>query len=383
MTEQIPIEAYERDLGAALPLKVITAASFEGAAKPSRRFLVPSLIPDRNVTILSGDGGTGKSLLAMQLSVAMTTGITWLGLEVEQGPVLYLSAEDDEDECHIRLKDICEGDGLDLPRDLHIAVMAGEDCLLAVEDVKNGQMRRTPLYGRLDTTIATLRPRLVVLDNVADIFGGNENVKGLVRQFIGMIRRLAILHECAVVMLAHPSMSGMSSGSGSSGNVAWNNSVRSRLYLKRQHDDPKEITDPDFRKLVSMKANYAATGGEIGMRWDLGRFVPTETPAAAMGSVDRAAIQSRAERVFLALVSRFNEEGRNISPSPSAGYAPLLFSKHPQAEGVTKRQFEIAMDTLLAAGSVEVIEVGPASKRRKNIVISDARKYEPRATQQG
>lgn len=114
----------------------------------------------------------------------------------------------------------------------------------------------------------------------ADIFGGNENVKGLARQFIGMIRHLAIAYDCAVLMLAHPSLSGMASGTGSSGNVAWNNSVRSRIYLKRQHDDLSEITDPDFRKLVSMKANYAPTGGEIGMRWELGRFVPTETPAA-------------------------------------------------------------------------------------------------------
>lgn len=356
----------------AVPLATISAASFEGQAKPFRRFLVPDLIPDRNVTILSGDGGTGKSLLAMQLAVAAATGSRWLSLSVESGSVLYLSAEDDEDECHIRLKDICEGEGLRLPAALHIAVMAGEDCLLAVEDAGKSQMRLTPLYGRLEATIKDQRPRLVVLDNVADIFGGNENVKGLVRQFIGMIRRFAIVYDCAVLMLAHPSLSGMASGSGSSGNVAWNNSVRSRLYLKRQHDDAKEITDPDFRKLVSMKANYAATGGEIGMRWEHGRFVPTETPAAATGSIDRMAIQSRAERVFLALVHRFNEEGRNISPSPSAGYAPLLFAKHPQAEGVTKRQFEIAMDTLLVAGRIKIVEVGPASKRRKNIEITEA-----------
>lgn len=83
------------------------------------------------------------------------------------------------------------------------------------------------------------------------------------------------------------------------------------------------------------------------------------------------AIQSRAERVFLALVHRFNEEGRNISPSPSASFAPLLFAKHAQAEGVTKRQFEVAMDTLFAAGRIEIEEQGPPSKRRRNIVIVD------------
>jgi RecA-family ATPase len=359
-----------RDAPVAEPLETISAASFEGQAKPCRRFLVPDLIPDRNVTIMSGDGGTGKSLLAMQLGVAVAAGVKWLGLDVAHGGVLYLSAEDDEDETHIRLKDICEGDGIRLPSSLRIAVMAGQDCLLATENAKTATMDRTPLYARLEATIRVQRPALVVLDNLADIFGGNENVKGLVRQFIGLMRHLAITYECAVFLLAHPSLSGMASGTGTSGNTAWNNSVRSRLYLKRQHDDPKEITDPDFRKLVSMKANYAPTGGEIGMRWELGRFVPTDTPAAATGAVDRMAIQSRAERVFLALVHRFNEEGRNISPTPSRSHAPLLFANHPQAEGVTRRQFEVAMDTLLAAGRIKIVNVGPPSHQRKNIIIA-------------
>ncbi|MEQ8448233.1 MAG: AAA family ATPase [Nitratireductor sp.] len=356
----------------ALPLATITASSFENLAKPARGFVVPDLIPHRNVTILSGDGGTGKSLLAMQLAVAATSGVRWLAMPVETGAVLYLSAEDDEDEHHIRLRDICDGDGICLPSSLHIAVMAGEDCLLATEDPKGARMLATPLYARLGATIEALRPRLVVLDNLADMFGGNENVKGLARQFVGMLRRLAIAYDCAILMLAHPSLSGMASGTGTSGNTAWNNSVRSRFYLKRQHDDPKEITDPDFRKLVSMKANYAPTGGEIGMRWERGRFVPTETPAAATGSIDRMAIQSRAERVFLALVRQFAEEGRNVSATSGNAYAPFIFAKHPQNEGVTKRQFEIAMDTLFAAKSIEIVEQGPPSKRRRNVAIVEA-----------
>jgi RecA-family ATPase len=377
----INVDSHGRDLDApsrrvdrgepvAEALETISAASFEGQAKPCRRFLVPDLIPDRNVTILSGDGGTGKSLLAMQLGVAVSAGIKWLAIETGRGGVLYFSAEDDEDECHIRLKDICEGDGIPLPSSLRIAIMAGEDCLLATENAKTATMDRTALYARLEASIRAQRPALVVLDNVADIFGGNENVKGLVRQFIGMMRRLAITYDCAVLLLAHPSLSGMASGTGTSGNTAWNNSVRSRLYLKRQHDDLKEITDPDFRKLVSMKSNYGPAGGEIGMRWEHGRFIPTDTPAAATGTIDRAAIASRAERVFLTLVHRFNEEGRNISPTPSRSHAPLLFANHPQAEGVTRRQFEVAMDTLLAAGSIKIVNVGPPSHQRKNIIIA-------------
>ncbi|RWC41972.1 MAG: ATPase [Mesorhizobium sp.] len=353
------------------PIELTSAASFAATAKPCRKFLVADMIPARNVTILSGDGGTGKSLLALQLGMSVSTNALWLGMQTQTGPVLYLSAEDDADETHIRLKDVCAADGLDLDQmtELHIAVMAGQDCLLATENDKSARMDRTPLFARLEASLKAVRPVLLVIDNLADVFGGNENVKGLVRQFVGMLRGLAIAYDCTVIVLAHPSLSGMANGTGSSGNVAWNNSVRSRLYLKRQHDNPTEITDPDFRKLVTMKANYAPAGGEIGMRWEHGRFIPTDTPATATGTVDRIAIATKAERVFLALVHQFNEEGRNISPSRGASYAPFLFAQHPQNEGVTKRQFEVALDVLLAAKKIEVQQVGSPSRRLKNLVL--------------
>ncbi len=43
---------------------------------------VPGLIPAGNVTLLAGDGGTGKSLLAQQLADATVMGGTWLGQPV-------------------------------------------------------------------------------------------------------------------------------------------------------------------------------------------------------------------------------------------------------------------------------------------------------------
>lgn len=132
------------------------------------------------------------------------------------------------------------------------------------------------------------------------------------------------------------------------------------------------MTDPDYRRLVTMKANYRVSGGEIGMRWRDGRFYATDSPATATAGangIERMAAVSKAERVFLVQVERFNSERRNTSPSLGNNYAPYLFAKHPMSEGVTKRQFEVALDVLLAAGSISVEETGPASKRRKNIVL--------------
>lgn len=160
------------------PLDIVTAASFADRPRPEREFLIPGadLFPVRNVHALYGDGGTGKSLLMLQLAVAMSASASWMGFMPTPGPVLYFSAEDDADETHIRLADICDGGEVDLSSldRLSIAVMAGQDAILATEDAKQSAMRATPLMRRLEATIGALRPRLVILDNLADIFSGKS-----------------------------------------------------------------------------------------------------------------------------------------------------------------------------------------------------------------
>ena len=108
---------------------------------------------------------------------------------------------------------------------LTLRSLAGDDALLATLDRKSGMLATTPLYGELDRRIADGKPALVVLDTLADLYSGDENVRSQARQFIGFLRRLAIRHRCAVLLLAHPSLSGMASGSGNSGSTAWNGSA--------------------------------------------------------------------------------------------------------------------------------------------------------------
>lgn len=358
-----------------IPLPLVSAASFADQPRPVREYVAGKLFPLRQVSIMAGDGGTGKSLLALQLAAAVSMRALWLGMQTIHGKALYFSAEDDADETHIRLDDICSGEGLDLTElvDLEFAFMAGEDAVLATEGAKSGIIVATPLLARLEAAIARLRPVLVILDNLADIFAGNEILRAQARQFIGMLRKIAMTYDCAVVVLAHPSLSGIASGTGTSGNTAWHNSVRYRCYLKRQFDNPAEITDPDYRKLCTMKDNSGPTGGEIGMRWEAGRFVPTDTAAAATGTIDRMAIASKAERIFLHLVRQFSEQGRNVSASRSSTFAPIVFASHPQSEGVTKRQFEQAMERLFVADRIEVVETGPPSKRRSTIMAKEGK----------
>ncbi len=56
------------------PLATIEPHQLHGADVPERLWIVRDWIPDGAVTMLGGDGGVGKSLLAMQLLTAASTG---------------------------------------------------------------------------------------------------------------------------------------------------------------------------------------------------------------------------------------------------------------------------------------------------------------------
>jgi hypothetical protein len=92
-------------------IEIIDPSTLEGRPVPPREWHVADLIPHKTVTLKSGDGGVGKSLLAMQLCVSTALNKPWIGREVAPGRGVYLSAEDDMDEVHRRLSDICAGEG--------------------------------------------------------------------------------------------------------------------------------------------------------------------------------------------------------------------------------------------------------------------------------
>lgn len=345
------------------------ASDLAGKPVPMRHWLVPDLVPSRVVTSLYGDGGTGKSLLALQLAYAVATEGRWLGRGVAGGKVLFISAEDDEAELHRRLDGIVQAEGgrfEDLDR-LTLRSLAGEDALLALLDRNTGKLIPSALYAEIDKRVSDDAPALLVLDTLADLFPGNENDRSQVTQFVGQLIGLAVRHDCAVLMLAHPSRSGLASGGGDGGSTAWNGKVRSRLYLERVIAADGYEANPDARMLTTKKANYGRTGGEIALTWRDGVFV-ADAPETGL---DRMAASAKAERVFLKLLRAFTEQGRRVNANGGPTYAPKVFAESAEAEGVTKRAFKSAMDALYHSGRIRNVTTGPASRPVTYIVLGD------------
>jgi RecA-family ATPase len=323
--------------------------------------------PLRNVSLLSGEGAVGKTILLQQLAVAHVLARGWLDTLPEPGPAIYLNAEDEEDELFRRYADVArlyESSFADLKNDLHLLAFAGKDAVLAHAD-RGGLVQPTPLFQQLSEAACDIKPKLVVLDTSADIFAGNENDRSQVRQFVGLLRRIAMAANCAVIVAFHPSLTGISTGTGMSGSTAWHNSVRARAYLRSVTTEKGEEPDTSLRQLDFMKSNYSALADSITLRWKNGVYIPEPK----LGSLEKLAADAKADNVFLDLLAKYTASGRRLSDSKnSTNYAPRLFVAEPAAKGLSLHALENAMRRLFEAKKIRSEEYGRPSNRSSRLL---------------
>lgn len=236
---------------------------------PERQWVVPEWIVEGAINSLYGDGGVGKTLLAQQLACAVSTGAPWLGLPTKQGTVLAVLCEDEKDELWRRHNHIkaAMGHAVGNPfSDVFLWPRVGDDNVLVRWD-RDGKATLGDFYADVVAQVQELEPSLLILDTLADVYGGNEIDRPQVNYFVktvlgGLVKARAEAGKpLTVLLLGHPSVAGKASGSGYSGSTAWNNAVRSRLYLTR----PEEGAS-DERILTRGKANYAKSGDETAVR---------------------------------------------------------------------------------------------------------------------
>ena len=117
----------ERDLAR----RVVEAPILARDPEPERKWIVEDVIPDETLTLLTGNGGIGKTTLAEQLAVAMRIDGDWLGMKVTQGPVLFVTSEDDRKDVNLNLRAILKAEGKSLAHcpDLHILPLADRDAV--------------------------------------------------------------------------------------------------------------------------------------------------------------------------------------------------------------------------------------------------------------
>ena len=346
-----------------IPAAFAMPSQWEQEAPPPVDWLAAGRIPRGDVTTLHGDGGAGKTDIALRLAANVARGVPdWLGHEIANGPVALVSAEEPEREVKRRLWLHATRDGYKFAdlKDLHPWFPdKGGDTVLAVPDYHSGIMRPTRLMQEITLAIAQAEPVLVIVDNVAATFAGNQNDRVMVRSYVNLWRTIARGPGTpAVLLLDHPSLSGLTNGSGRGGNMDWRNAVRSALYLRPSADQAE--TDLGIRILETAKSNYGLSGPSTGLRlrWQEGGLQLEHAPS----SLHRLAKDQECDETFLRLLDERTAQGRYVVDKYSASYAPKVFAGMDAAGGFTKQAFAQAMDRLFKSGKISMKSYGPPSR---------------------
>ena len=289
-------------------------------------WIVKDWLPAGRVALLAGKGGNGKSKLALMLACAMSGAVKhsdsvakWLepaasanaaALEVEpdyrESSVVFASWEDNHKHITRRALNWPEAARLagqqNKPRagigELH-ALTGTPSRLRTVYVQQRGPMWGMPA-GAHRAIRASLLPvgrqlleyavannaRLLVLDPVAAVFGGNENDRAAVREFMSMLDAFAQEHDCAVLVLAHPPKDKESDFSGS---TDWHAASKVLWTFERAGKGGAEDSNAPL-ELKCVKSNYGPLPRKLHLKeWKWWTLVPP--PAKAAGSSGSAGKQ--------------------------------------------------------------------------------------------
>jgi hypothetical protein len=350
-------------------LLAFNPADWEGKQAPERRWDVPDYIPHGVPSLLYADGGTGKGYLGLQLALGRALGKEWIGLMPETGRTLVLSTEDDLDEMWRRIEGMLpfyDARMADL-EDIRLVDLVGENSVLGL--LQKGIIEPTPMYHALDDYLTDFKPGMVILDVLADLFSGEENNRPQVTQFMGLLKRLGRKHDCTPFLSAQPSLTGMNTGTGTSGSTGWNNSGRARMYFQKVRNDDGDEPNKDLRTFEGMKNNYGVRGGKFDLEWKDGLFRRVSGPIG----FERMVRDQKLDETFLSLLKHLTSQNRPVRATNSKSGAPFLFEDEPGNGGFKAKDFGAAMLRLLENGKIanEPETNVPPSKRINRLVIKE------------
>jgi len=127
-------------------------------------FLIDPLILGRGVSLLFAEGGTGKSFIGLVMCVIQATGMEIMGMNTsEVGPSLYVDYEDDIETHELRLTAVLAS--LDITID---------DFSYPIKYIRPAQ-KLFKARSQIGGLIRTIKPRLIIVDSVANARGGDAN----------------------------------------------------------------------------------------------------------------------------------------------------------------------------------------------------------------
>ena len=253
-----------------------------------REWLIDQWLPSNTVTMFNGEGGAGKSWLTLQAVCQVCCGFRDAYLNPHfkkfadvstRRDVVFATYEDEPAEIKRRLQALANGmpwikDSMDtIKRNLHIVDMRGIGSVWGPGMGKHIQNTGDLLSAGEDlrAICEEKEARLLVLDPLSGAFGGNENDRTAVYDFVSSFRGWGDTAKCAMLVIGHLPKSKEGKEAGFSGSTAWEASARSMWKLekkvivkkKSKDDEALEVEGQHYWTLEHTKSNYAAIQSPI------------------------------------------------------------------------------------------------------------------------
>lgn len=236
---------------------------------PPIDFVLPNMIAG-TVGGLVSPGGTGKSMLALQIATQIAGGPDLLGLgNLQGGLVAYIPAEDPPVAIHHRLHAL----GSHLTKAQQAAV--AKRLLIEPLNGRSPNLLNQRWFDDLKR-IASER-RLMILDTLRRFHVEDENASGPMSMLVGIMESIAAETGCSIIFLHHTSKGAALSGSGdaqqaSRGSSVLVDNVRWQSYLMGMTQSESDTLNVEeskrnyFVRFGVSKANYGAPFQEVWLR---------------------------------------------------------------------------------------------------------------------
>ncbi|KKN63756.1 hypothetical protein LCGC14_0498600 [marine sediment metagenome] len=288
------------------------------------RWRLEGIIPEGDITIMFGAGGTGKSMLALCFALSVQHGWSGLGLTPEAGNVLYLDWEWGWEEHNERLKSIEAGMELDFSPNI-----AYRYC-----------------HRALDTEIQEIHKividrdiKLIIVDSAIPALGGAKEAK---ENSEPLFQALRSMPGATSLIISHQSKDPEQKVKSPYGDVFFVNRARHVLEARSVMDSEDEI------KIALYKHKSNLPPSLLRNRYPIGFHVAESDLGTTIESLDVRSVPELAERMSITsriinaiklqpsgikvaeLAEALNVKPKSISQSLWRGKGRIFTSLDPQ-----------------------------------------------------
>lgn len=184
----------------------VDVEAWDEAQIPRRAWVVPGFLMRGAVTVLSGPGSAGKSMLVVAQSMAIALGRPFGRFRpLWAGRVLVYNVEDDQDEQRRRFSAAMRVFGSTPAEIAPSIIRVGPEQIgtLMRVDPLTKRLSPTAALGEMEQLIAEQKPDAVFLDPFVELHDSDENDNTAIRAVMAKLRGMAQRFECAVCVLHH------------------------------------------------------------------------------------------------------------------------------------------------------------------------------------